>query len=316
MLPSRARQGITIVEILVVIGIIGLLIALGLPAIQQARETSRRTSCLNNLTQFGKSLHGYESAHRVFPAAYRDNKTGWHAPHVHLLPYFERRDLYTQINPSEAEFVVPSRDPAHFGQEHVTAFACPSDIREVLAGTSYRVCTGPGLYSFGLGAFEGIGGRAASAYTDGLSMTVAMSEKLLGGGNATRYSSREDFWYSGASATGFTPDLDQMISICDSLSGPPVDFYPYAGFAWRFAGYENTWYNHTVSPNSPICDCVPEPYIGPAQSPTSGGVFKASSFHPGGVNCLLMDGSTRFVADSIDLAILLGSRTTRTRESG
>src|SRR5688572_19263888 len=67
-----SRRGFTLVELLVVIAIIGVLVALLLPAVQSAREASRRMKCMNNLKQFGIAMHNFESVHRRFPSA------GWY----------------------------------------------------------------------------------------------------------------------------------------------------------------------------------------------------------------------------------------------
>ena len=68
------RDGFTLVELLVVITIIGILIALLLPAVQQAREAARRAQCMNNMAQIGIALHNYEAAHEVFPPGSLDTK--------------------------------------------------------------------------------------------------------------------------------------------------------------------------------------------------------------------------------------------------
>lgn len=104
-LMKTRRQGFTIVELLVVIGIIGLLIALLLPAVQAAREAARRAQCSSHLKQIGLALHNYHDSHRCFPPFFIsragnpsriadvDKGANWL---VFLLPYVEQRQLYDQ----------------------------------------------------------------------------------------------------------------------------------------------------------------------------------------------------------------------------
>lgn len=94
------KRGFTLIELLVVIGIIAVLIALLLPAVQQAREAARRMGCRNNLKQLGLALHNYESTYQVFPPS-RINLSSptyqitWQ---VMVLPYFDQVTLYNQYN--------------------------------------------------------------------------------------------------------------------------------------------------------------------------------------------------------------------------
>jgi prepilin-type N-terminal cleavage/methylation domain-containing protein len=101
----KQRLAFTLIELLVVISIIGVLIALLLPAVQAAREAARRTQCVNNLKQLGVALHTYESTARSFPPGYisnfdtsgTDTGPGWGWAAM-LLPQIEQKPLFDTIN--------------------------------------------------------------------------------------------------------------------------------------------------------------------------------------------------------------------------
>jgi prepilin-type N-terminal cleavage/methylation domain-containing protein len=98
------KQAFTLVELLVVIAIIGILIALLLPAIQAARESGRRTQCLNNLKQCGLALLAYHDEHGAFPVgnvagpSYNPNLGGWWGCQARILPYLESKNIYNLCN--------------------------------------------------------------------------------------------------------------------------------------------------------------------------------------------------------------------------
>ena len=128
----RRRRAFTLIELLVVIAIISVLIALLLPAVQQAREAARRSQCINNQKQLGLALHNYHDTFNVFPPGWigvqggRPNTEGpsgfaWGS---HLLPNLDQAPLYNQIN-FKASLLDPSNDIAR--KTVLSVFRCPSD---------------------------------------------------------------------------------------------------------------------------------------------------------------------------------------------
>jgi prepilin-type N-terminal cleavage/methylation domain-containing protein len=137
-----SRTGFTLIELLVVIAVIGLLVALLLPAVQAARESSRRTQCTNNLKQIGIALHHYEGTYKVFPPAYLQTSgtqtgtayginypddgsnglTGWGWGTL-ILPFVEQHALYNRLN---LHLPCWSAENAPFVQAKLPVFLCPS----------------------------------------------------------------------------------------------------------------------------------------------------------------------------------------------
>ena len=105
----KRRSAFTLIALLVVIAIIGVLLALLLPAVQMAREAARRTQCRNNLKQIGLALHNYHSSLKTFPmgalrdfvnfptgsGSWRSQQTGWL---TYILPYMEQAGIYNSVN--------------------------------------------------------------------------------------------------------------------------------------------------------------------------------------------------------------------------
>jgi prepilin-type N-terminal cleavage/methylation domain-containing protein len=144
-----ARRGFTLIELLVVIAIIAVLMALLLPAVQQAREAARLTQCRNNMKQIGIALHNYIDLHEVFPPGSTNDveQGGWISNpqnrHIHswlsmILPELEQHALYDDI-----DFDVSSMHPNNrtVASNIITAYRCPSY-------SGYRFSTGPSYTRF------------------------------------------------------------------------------------------------------------------------------------------------------------------------
>ena len=158
----RKSAGFSLVELLVVVAIIGTLVGLLLPAVQSAREAARRTSCTNNLRQFGLALLNHESALRRFPQtdARTSGTAGW-SLHARLLPYAEESAIGSQIDFTATPFTgsfnnqTPAPQFAALFATPVPLLLCPSDGSPTVnacngatyAGNNYMVSFGSATVS-------------------------------------------------------------------------------------------------------------------------------------------------------------------------
>ncbi len=330
--PSRPR-GFTLIESLVAVVIIATLIGLLLPAVEAARESARRALCSNNLRQIGLALHNYHAQYNAFPF-----QSTWYHPNlqpmpppcsvgvanfnfsaqVRLMPFLEQASLFNSLNVDlelcpELGFN-PQRANTTALNVRLAGLICPSDgVAMAGAGypTSYRGNVGVGPVpstssehpDSGNGFFPFQDRFPAALVTDGLSSTVAFSERVVGSGNVRSASPSRDFGDSSFNRGSFlTADL--ALDVCRlAAARPEFPLSRSGGYRWYNATREDAYYCHAQEPNGSIPDALV--YPGDVS-----GIVTARSFHPGGVNALMGDGSARFVAGSIhrDVWRALGTR--------
>lgn len=182
----------TIVELLVVVAIIGVLVALLLPAVLAAREGARRIQCANNLKQLGLSLQTYHGAVRHFPSAILDSdhdfRDALHSGFTLLLPHLEERSLHDAYDFGSAW---RSERNSEVRMARLSVLLCPSSGNEVPqhggvtgGSTDYAFSKGPLAYlcssPVGTGMFDVNSGTRIAELTDGASHTIAMGEAASG----------------------------------------------------------------------------------------------------------------------------------------
>jgi prepilin-type processing-associated H-X9-DG protein len=190
-MSRSARSGLTLIELIIIIAIIGVLIAFLLPAVRKVREPANRTQCMNNLKQLMMAMHSYQStrtsADHVFPpgcigyGATPEERLSWM---VALLPYLEQDSLYRQI---DLEKGYGGNLPAV--ETSIRNFLCPSANAEAMADavTNYVAMSGIGLDAAtrpagspgnGFMGYDRL--TSFSMIKDGTSNTIALMETRSG----------------------------------------------------------------------------------------------------------------------------------------
>ncbi len=328
MRPVARRVGFTLIELLVVIAIIAILIGLLLPAVQKVREAAARAKCQNNLKQIGLAAHNYESSNGTFPPANVFPATT--TAQVLMLPYIEQSAAYGLVSFNPQTYVNLNGDNSASGiavkSQDVPIYLCPSDpssLKNTTSGgswysgrSSYFVNTGAHGDATGsnqalAGPFQykwaspipspvpnpppyinGVGVKITGV-SDGTSNTALASEIKRTVTDATTDDATNRL--SMQRTTGTWDPLAPTDPSCNGQAGGTM--YRYVGLQyWRGGVSWTSMYNHTMTPNSPIRGaCVDGTLLNYH--------LAARSYHTGGVNTVLCDGSVRFVRDSIQLQV-------------
>lgn len=300
---QMVRRGFTLIELLVVIAVIGVLIALLLPAVQAARAASQQASCLNNLRQLGVGLQNYHATFGTFPPGRGTPAPRIFSPQAYILGFLEQDVLSGRIDFHEAPapFFTPtsSYDGARnelAATSTVGVLLCPADASGGrVAGleygaTNYAACAGSGAALGKLTASDGVFFLGSVVgikdITDGTSLTAVFSERTLGAGPDA---------YGGNGETSRTifelpAGVDPTTEACGSQASG--NWNHERGGKWIVGNYGNTLYNHALPPNAADYDCM--------NATQQSGRLAARSQHAGGTNVLFCDGSVRFIQDAID----------------
>jgi prepilin-type N-terminal cleavage/methylation domain-containing protein/prepilin-type processing-associated H-X9-DG protein len=326
----RQLPGFTLVELLVVIAIIGVLVALLLPAVQAAREAARRMQCGNNLKQLALACHNYHDVHKVFPPESigttqppgdwgsnmwkinNGERLSWMAL---TLPFYEQTALAAAIEQggiaSNTDSVNTGKGGAHplwTGYRpyrvKINSLHCPSDGTGPATGVNqtarnnYNACVGDEAWNHvgrtnRRGIFSHRAGTSVGQVKDGTSNTLFLSEHSI----HTQWQSPNCTNIHGCYV--IIAGLHDNPSLCLATRGPsgtivgtqPATHQRRGNSA--YAGYPMmSGFNTILPPNSPAC----ANNIGEWEW----GVFPPDSYHPGGVNVAMGDGSVRFISNNIN----------------
>jgi prepilin-type N-terminal cleavage/methylation domain-containing protein/prepilin-type processing-associated H-X9-DG protein len=323
------RAGFTLIELLVVITVLAILLALLLPAVQSAREAARRMQCSNNLKQLGLGLQQYELVWGNYPPSLvlsgKGNTTDWvggWSLNSRILAFIEQGVLFNSIN-----FTTDHTAPVNLTvtSQSVSLFVCPSEVNpqpcSAIFGytnvTDYGWSMGDWYVWGGFGsvpsksAFAPNRSRRPSEFVDGLAYTLIASEVR---GRQEQLINCSNLAQLNSPLAQIPPDVPPGQVIPTQTAGITISDAGHT--VWADGQVAQTGVTTAWSPNTKVSTTVDPESVGQSTAAalardldligtpeTSGGptfaALTSRSYHPGGVNVLMGDGSVRFVKQSI-----------------
>jgi prepilin-type N-terminal cleavage/methylation domain-containing protein len=318
-LRRRRSRAFTLIELLVVIAIIAILIALLLPAVQQAREAARRTQCKNNLKQILLALHNYHDAHSSFPQGQTPRRPVGHCCggnwRVQILPFMEQSALYNSVDFS-GNYSFGGSTPGHYaafraGAEEfagrtINGFVCPSSPMDP---NDTSVINNPQRaqvhHYVGVSGSLGVG-RGSDVATDYGS--IVRGNGVMG---VNRHSKMRDLT-DGTSSTVMISEQSAEVNIDGTQRNVTSNYYGgwsgMAGSPHTDRGGRPHWGAGTTCLRYPINHGFGNKVVARAAIPGADRSWDfntiVNSYHTGGIQVGLSDGSVRFISENQDFGIM------------
>jgi prepilin-type processing-associated H-X9-DG protein/prepilin-type N-terminal cleavage/methylation domain-containing protein len=285
---SRFRGGFTIVELLAALAVVGLLLALLLPAVQQSRAAARRVNCQSNLRQIGIAVHSYLDVYHEFPGGHASGGCLYA-----LLQFVEQGPVFAR---SEA---ISDRKARGESIPNIPLYLCPDD--------SPLKSHNAASYVINKGQFHVVGPMHGFFYdpvkpadvTDGLSQTAFMAEWVR--------PTPVPWWQISTPRFPLPKSRSEIEALAQQCAAISVTMPPTGSrlIGGNIIGSPGV-YDHLLPPNSNECSFLPLP----------ADCLPARSLHPGGANVLHADGHVRFVSEAIDRIAWLNVGTIDGGEAG
>lgn len=306
---SIDRRGFTLIELLVVITILGLLVAILLPAVQSAREAARRAHCQNNLRQIGLALHGYHDAQGLFPPGFSLDEpgvtfavTGW-GWGARLLGGLEQGALYNAINQS-LSYTVPAQQTVI--ETRLSIFLCPSSGGGGPMSTGYVDQPISTTRNMSSGQYVA---SAASVSRRGIHGQIAQGDGVFFLNSRIALRDLAD----GTSSTLMIGERSRNVADATWVGVPQTSFILCTKDGWRVKTCASAMFmvlGRTGPASDIIFGAVP---TGSTPNSPGSGADGFWSLHRGGCNFLLGDGSVRFLKETISEDVF---KTLATRAGG